>query len=449
MTGPFMPAPSSLRARYEQRSGRLTALRHVRESLVSLAGLVGRRVVNQAGGEVGVVGDAVARWDAESGRYPPLTGLVVRVGRRRAWVPVSQVAAIERVGVRLGSARVDLRDFERREGEVELYHDVVDHQLVDTDGARVVRAADLYIAWVSGAWRLLGVDVGWNSIVRRLGPARWRGLPTPERVIDWASIHRFAGPPGPGAPRPLRAGEDGLRRLHPGELADLLEDLGRDERQALLAELAPEQAADALEEMEPAELSQLLRQSPVSEAGELLGRMEPDEAADALRDLNPVEQDELLAAMPAGSGARLRPLLGYDERRAGGMMTSLVVAAAPGETVAGVRERLRAEEHHEEDLAGVLVVDEAGRLVDDLTMTELFLADPVRRVEELIGPPWPVTVALDADLEAVADRLIESRRSWVVVVDDDGRPQGRILADDVIDALVGDRGPFRLPRRLG
>jgi CBS domain-containing protein len=442
---PSVPAVSSLRSRYEQRTERLTTLRHVRSTLVSLAGLVGRPVLNQTGEEIGLVVDVVARWDGDQ-PYPPVTGLIVRIARRRAWLPIGAVEDFRRDLIRLRSARLDLRDFSARQGEVELAREVVDHQLVDTDGARVVRASDLYLARVAGVVQLVGVDVGFGSIIRRLGPKRYRARPTPDRVVDWASITSFGSQRGPGSV--LQASERGLQRLRPGELADLLEDLGRTERQELLAQLSPEQAADALEEMQSDELVQLLRESDTADAAELLGRMEPDEAADGLRDLSMEEQDELLAAMPTAASERVAPLLGYREHTAGGMMTTLLVTTTPSETIAAVRERLRAERTHDEDLAGVVVVDNDGRLLDDLTMTELFLADPALTVDSLIGPPWPVTVTPDADPEEIAERLIESRDPSVLVVDEHQRPQGRILADDVLDALLPERSRFRFPRRL-
>jgi Mg/Co/Ni transporter MgtE len=239
-----------------------------------------------------------------------------------------------------------------------------------------------------------------------------------------------------------------LQRLRPGELADLLEDLGRAERKELLERLTPEQAADALEEMQTEELVQLLRESDTADAAELLGRMEPDEAADGLRELGADEQEELMAAMPTVASERVATLLGYGERTAGGVMTTLLVMATPNETIAEVRARLRANREHGQDLAGVVVVDGDGRLVDDLTMTELFLADPGLSVHALVGPPWPVTVTPDADSEEIAERLVESRAPSVVVVDDGQRPVGRILADDVLDALLPGRVRFRFPRRL-
>jgi CBS domain-containing protein/sporulation protein YlmC with PRC-barrel domain len=442
---PTVPAVSALRSRYERRGERLTTLRHVQTTLVSLAGLIGRPVLNQTGGEIGVVADVVARWDGGQ-PYPPVTGLIVRIARRRAWLPISAVEEFRRDLIRLRSARLDLRDFTAREGEVELAKEVVDHQLVDTDGARVVRASDLYFARVAGVVQLVGADIGFNSILRRLGPKRYRARPTPDKVVDWASITSFGSQRGPGGI--LQASEGGLQRLRPGELADLLEDLGRTERQELLAQLTPEQAADALEEMQSDELVQLLRESETSDAAELLGRMEPDEAADGLRELTTDEQEELMSAMPAEASERVATLLGYGERTAGGVMTTLLMTTTPTETISGVRERLRAERSHDEDLAGVVVVDDEGRLLDDLTLTELFLADPALSVDSLIRPPWPVTVGPDADPEEIAERLVESRHPSVVVVDEDQRPLGRILADDVLDALLPDRSRFRFPRRL-
>jgi CBS domain-containing protein/sporulation protein YlmC with PRC-barrel domain len=442
---PSAPSVSALRARYEQRSERLTTLRHVRAALVSLAGLIGKPVLNQAGQQIGTVADAVARWDSNQ-QYPPVTGVIVRVGRRRAWLPIDAVEEFGHDRIRLRTARLDLREVARRPGEVELARDVVDHQLVDTDGARVIRASDLYLAQVAGVVQLVGVDVGFHSLLRRLGPARFRSRPTPEKVIDWASITSFGSQHGPGGT--LRAAEHGLQRLRPGELADMLEDLGRAERRDLLAQLTPEQAADALEEMEDEELAQLLRESDTAEAAALLARMEPDEAADALRELDPGEQKKLRAAMPAEARDRVVTLLDYGERTAGGIMTTVLVSATPAETIAQVRDRLRANREHDEDLAGVIVLGEDGQLLDDLTLTELFLAEPEVTVDDLIGPPWPVTVTPDADLAQITERLVETRHSSVVVVDEQERPLGRILVDDVLDVLVPDRSRFRFPRRL-
>lgn len=442
---PSIPGRRVLQHYREGRNQRLLTLKAIRESLVSVAGLVGRPVRNQKGAEIGDVTDVVAKWGGEDD-YPPVTGLVVKVGRRDAYVPFDQVDKLDSDRVVLNSALLDLRDFDRREGEVTLVRDVLDHQLVDVDGVKVVRAADLYLAPVYDSLRLVGVDVGAQSLLRRLGPSKWRTRPTPDKVIDWAAIQPFGTPTGPSGDVKLRTPHQGLRRLRPGEVADLLEDLGRTARRELLSVLEPEAAADALEEMEPRELNALLQEAPPEEAAGLVARMEPDEAVDALRELEQEDRDELLGHMPAATASRLLRLLEYPDDTAGGLMTTNLVLVTPAETVAAVRRGLRDAEEHRSDIDAVIVVDEDGRLIDDVTLYELFVAEPDAKMGELVRPPAPVTIHPEATAEEVVEALIESRGSSLLVVDFEGHPHGRILADDVVDSLVPDQARRHFPK---
>jgi CBS domain-containing protein len=411
--------------------------------LISVAGLLGRPACNPAGDEVGRIADIVVRWDA--GAYPPMAGLVLRIARRLAFVPVEQVEEVSGDGARLRSARLDLNDFRHREGEVAIASDVLDHQLVDVDGVRVVRAADLYLARVGDGLVLIGADVGLQTLLRRLGPARWRARPTPERVIDWAAIQPFTA--GRHDLRLVRANRD-LHRLRPAELADLLEELGRTQRQQLLAALDTDVAADALEEMDPDDVGAVLRDAAPDQAAALVAEMEPDEAADALRDLDAGERATLLAAMDTENAAELSALLEHGAGSAGSVMTTHLVLVHEGDTVELVKSRLRDEIDHHTDIDAVLVVDDAGVLVDDLRLFELFIADPSKRLGDLVGEPWPLTVHVHTPLEEVIERFIDVRGSSVVVVDEDGKPVGRILADDLVDVLTPQRGRFHFPRIL-
>ena len=438
---PQLPANPLRSARRQQR---LLANRAVRENLISLAGITNGPVRNQDGLEIGRLADVVARWDGEE-PYPAVTGLVVKVASRLAFVSLDQVDEVHHDHVTLRSSRLDLVDFVRRPGEVMLARDVVDHQLVDVDGVQVIRAADLYLAHVGGVLRLVGVDVSLQTLVRRLGPKRWRGRPTPDRVIDWAAIQPFAGEVSNVR---LRASHEGLHRLRPGELADLLEDLGRPARQELLAVLEPETAADALEEMDPEELGALLRETPPQQAAALVASMEPDEAVDALRDLDEEDREELLEHMEDDQREELSELLEYKEDRAGGFMTTNLVIAGLDEKVRDVRARLREERDHRVDIDAVAGVDEGGHFVDDVVLFDLAVAEPNQTMRELVGDRPPVTVRPDAEVGEVAAQLTESRRSSLVVTDEEGRPLGRILADDIVDALVPERGRFHFPRLL-
>jgi CBS domain-containing protein len=433
-----------MRHRYERRSRRLELARANRDSLVSVAGLVKRPARNPDHELVGRVVDIVVRWDA--GRtHPPLSGMVVRVGARKVFVPATEIATVSQREVVLATARLALRDFVTREGETALAAEVLDHQLVDIDGARVVRASDLYLATTGAEVQLVGVDVGFGSMVRRLGPARWRTRPTPDAVIDWASVHSFG----------TRAGRDGaqlashrgdLNTLRPAELADLLEDLGRRERHELLKLVEPDTAADALEEMDADELHQLLIEADTTEAAGLLARMEPDEAAEALRRLDEQDRSALLAVLPQECSVHVRALLRFPVHSAGGMMTTVLALTHPRDTVAEVRRNIAEQAEHMVDLDAIIVVDDDGRLVDDISLVELLLAEPDTPLAALTGPPWPVAVGPDADMREVIDRIIGSRRLSVVVVDDDDRPLGRVLADDVLEAFMASRQRWHLPR---
>jgi hypothetical protein len=438
----------SARPRLRHRSQRLLANRAIRDAIVSLAGVVGRPVRNQGGAEIGRLDDVVCRWTGDE-TYPPVTGLVVRVGRRLAFVDASAIESIEHTQVLLKTARLDLNDFAPRAGEVTLADQVLDHQLVDVDGVQVIRAADLYLAPLFGRYCLVGVDVSVQSLLRRLGPARWRPTPTPDRVIDWGAIQPFGETEQGAAPEVrLRTTNEGLERLRPGELADLLEDLKRPERQRLLDSLTAEEAADALEEMDPEELASLLREAEPARAAELVGAMEPDEAVDALRDLTSEERAELMSAMPEDKVADLDRLLGYPEDEAGGFMTTAFLVAATSETVGSLAARLASHEDCPEELDAVALVDHQGRMVWDLALLALLINPADTVLGDLVGEAEPVTLGIRAHVREVAERLIDARRMSVVVVDDDDRPVGRILADDVIDALLPERGRLHFPRLL-
>jgi len=441
---------SSITQRLIQPSERTLASRQLRQDIVSLAGLITRPVLNQAGDEVGRVVDLVAKVHGSGETYPLVTGIVIRVGRRQAFLDSSAIDRMRRRSVTLRTARFDLREFARRDGEVLLARDIMDHQLVDTDEIQVIRAADLYLAQVGEQIHLVGVDVSLQTLLRRLGPRRFRWHPTPDRVIDWASIESFGAdsPEEPAAVK-LRTSHAALRRLRPAELADVLEGLGRSGRQEVLDSVGDDLAADALEEMEPQELTALLREVAPARAAELIGRMEPDEAVDALRDLDDEERATLLARMPQAVQRELVKLLGYPGDEAGGIMTSVLATAGPDETVAEVSQRLAGQTGHRTEIDSVAVLDDAGVLLGDVSAFDLLISDGERRLGELIDPDNPpVTLHPDADLDLVATELVESRRSSLLVVDDDGRPLGRILADDVLDALVPGHGRLHFPRLL-
>ena len=400
-----------------------------RHQLISVAGLVSRPVRLVDGPQIGRVADVAVAWASDT--YPAVTGLVARVARHRTFVPFARITALTPEDVVLSSSVLDLSAFERRDGETLLMSDVVDHQLVDVNGVQVVRASDLYLAEVGAAVRLVGVETGIISLGRRLGPARWRSRATPSRVIDWADIH----PAGRGGAVRLDRANRELRRLRPGDLADLVESLGHAERAQLVTTFDAEPAADVLEEMEGAPRQNVLRHLDPVRAAPILEAMEPDEAVDALRDLPTRAREALLAALAPASRETLDALLTYRTGTAGGIMTTALAMLRGNDTVAHAVALLRELESHRGDIDAVLVVSDEGTLVDDVSLFDLVVASREARLCDLVGEPWPATLGPNDSLDLVVDAVRSSRRSSLVVVDEERRPLGRILLDDVIDAL--------------
>jgi len=416
----------------------------IRRDLISLARLVGCPVLTRAGEKAGRVADVAARVPGEDA-YPAVTGIVVRAGRRRAFLDATAIDRARPGAVRLRAARIDWGGPGCRPGEVLLASDILDRQLVHTGEAKVIRASDLYFAAAGEDLRLVGVAADLRTLLLRLGPRRWRGRPIGDEIIDWAVIERLS--PGPGPDAGPRIPHPGLRRLRLAELAHVHEALGRHERQELLASLGYEIAADALGQMQADDLTALLRAAAPARAAKLLAAMEPGEALRALRRLPPCDRPGLLDRMPPQAQLELGSLLAYPGERAGGVMTIVLACVRPGETVEQARRGLSRQDGYRTGIGSVAVLDESGQVAGDVPVFDLLLSDGARRVSDLIDPGNPpVTLHPDAPLGTVTATLMESRRPSLLVVDNAGHPLGRIRPEDVLDALVP--GSWRLRPQL-
>jgi hypothetical protein len=208
--------------------------------LLSVAGAVGSTVTSCAGERLGTLDDLLVRWDAGE-QHPPLYGAVIRRHHRRTFAPASAIAALRPGEIVVDEAPSALPD-ERAPWLVALAHDVLDRQIVDVDGADVVRVSDLVLAHRADGFRLVGVDVSARTLMRRLGPAPLRRWVALERVYDWGSVAAFSirGPGEAGSALKLTDAATRLHKLSPSELDALLDDLPGHERRQLSARVATE-----------------------------------------------------------------------------------------------------------------------------------------------------------------------------------------------------------------
>jgi CBS domain-containing protein len=402
----------------------------IQSTLVSVARIIGRPVKDQNGKDLGRLVDFVVRHGGET--YPPVSGLIVKVAGRRAYIDGARIAKLTKDEITLSSAKINLSEYQRRTGESLLDGDVLDHQIVDVNGLRVVRTSDLYLAPLDKEIRLVGVDVSFRSFIRRIFPGVLGRKPGVDKVIDWASVASLAD--NGGVVR-TTATREALSRLRPADIADIIEDLEGREQSALIELLDPDLAADALEEMEDDELQGLLRGISDERAAELLAHMEPDESAEVLRDLDEQHSESILAQMTPAIAKQLRRLVEFDETLAGGIMTTHMLIVKESDTVADALKLL--VENRERDISdGVTVVDSKGKLLDHIQIIELIAAKQSQKLSDLVRAPFPTSVSIETTLDDVIEEFSNNRGSSVIVVDEKGKPVGRILADDIIDAMV-------------
>ena len=419
-----MKTPSKLpikkvATKVEQVVGRrdlVLARKSIRDSLVSLAGLIGCPVRNEDGRDIGRLVDVVVRHGEDA--YPPVSGLIVKVGQRKSFIDGARIAKLTHNEIRLSSTTINLTDYKRREGESLLDGDVLDHQIVDVNGLRVVRSSDLYLAPLDKEIRVVGVDISFVTFLRRIFPGALGRRATPQHVLDWATVASLADSSGVVK---TSGSKTALSQLRPADLADLIEDLAGREQTALIELLDPELAADALEEMEDDELQGLLRGLPEERAAELLSRMEE-------------HREDILKAMDTKMAKQLRQLISFDETLAGGIMTTHMVIAKESDTV-GEALKMLVESRDRDISDGVVMVDAKGKLIDHIQIIELVAAKPGDALSTLIGPPYPTAVIIDSPLEEVIEEFSNNRGASIVVIDEKGKPVGRILADDLVDAL--------------
>jgi CBS domain-containing protein len=414
--------------------------------MLYLSQAIGRPVLDANGEPLGKVDDLIV---AVGDRYPPVTGLVVATDRRRIFLPWSQVARFDSSGARLSTDRIDITKFQSRPEEIQLRTDLLDKQIVDIDGRKVVRVNDLRLDDVEGRLHLVAVDVGAAGLLRRLGIeggyrilARNLRLPTPERYIDWEDVDPVETSI---ASIKLRIPHAGLTELHPADLATIMDQLAPRDRAGVLAALDDESVADAIEEMEPDTQVEVLEGLSPERAADILEEMSPDDAADLVADLSDETREELLALMERDEAAELGGLLAYREESAGGMMTTEFVAVPADLTAGQTIDRLRQLEPDAETIYYVYVVDGDGRLVGVLSLRDLIVARPETTIREVMIDE-PVAVEVNADRADVAAVVARYNLLAVPVVDADHRLVGIVTVDDAIDAILPASRRRHVPR---
>lgn len=415
--------------------------------MLYLSRLINAPIVDAEGITLGALGDVAV--DVRE-PLPKVTGLWMRGDRSRvALILWDAVAALEPQQVRLRVARRFLHPRPLQPEEM-LLADILDSQVVDTDGLKVVRVNDLQLFQTDTEVRLVAADVGTLGLLRRLSldgvvqrMARLAGRSLPDRVIPWKMVAAFGGAL---TPVKLSISRERLREIHPADLAQLMEDLNRDERVEVMTALGHEEAADALAEAEPEVQTDVMKSLPSDLAADILDEMSPDDATDVLTDLPRERAQHLINLMSAEEARDVQELLKYPEGTAGSVMTTKFIALPVGLTAEQTLQHLRQRAPEAEHIYYLYVVDADRRVVGVLPLRALIVAPPTQAIADLMTRDVIVLSAGD-DLETVGAALTKYDLLALPVQDAGGRLVGVVTVDDVMDVVLR-KGRRRVPPRF-
>ncbi len=400
-----------------------------------------RKVYSASGKRAGKVADLVAE---RVEPYPMILGMVIEAkGRKRYFLPWEKMLQVEPRITPSEEDLLDLTTFLAAKDMVLLRDEVMDKQIVDTYGAKVVRVNDLHFLRVESRLRLVHVDVGFRGLMRRVGweMAADRALEwlfsykLPNQFISWKYVQLLSG----SDLLHLSVSQKKLSHLHPADLADIIEDLGGRERSAIFHALDPETAAETLEEIDPKIQKALIETIPLEMASDIVEEMSPSDAADLLGDLPEERAEEILEGMEQERAEDVRELLVHPDESAGGLMTTAYLSLTPDITVEAAISRLKSEAPNLDIIDYIYVVDEEEALQGVISIRDLLTAQSHQLLSE-IQTPRVVSVKLDEDQNEVVDAFAKYGFRALPVLDDENRLKGVISFRSVLDVLAPDAG---------
>ncbi len=412
-------------------------------TIIHVSAVAGSPLLDSAGERLGKIDDVVARLDSGD-PLPQVVGLKARIGGREMFVPIGRIERLEPAAARTATTKLNLAQFERRAGEVLLREDVLDRSLINVKTARLVTAREVELECQDGTWRVVGIDASFRARSWRLLPRRFRGHDNEHtQFVPWPDLEPFVGHVPTSR---LKLAPRRLARLHPAQIADLVEAASHEEGEEILAAVGQDKEleADVFEELDDEHQVEFLRERSDVEVAAVLARMASDDVADLLLEIEQDRRLPILGLLPAAKQRKVKQLLGYNPSTAGGLMNPDFIALRGSETVADALARVRETDVGPQQVTIICVTDEAGMLLGSESLAALVRADAGSALSDLLEAPTP-SVAAEEELPEVARLMTDYNLMAMPVLDGDGKPIGIIGVDDVLELLL----PEEWRRRAG
>lgn len=410
-----------------------------------LSELIKKPVLNPSGRKIGKLKDVIVSSETT---YPIIKAIAVNTsGKNIKNVPWKYIGDMGKK-ITLKTSINDIGEYKSSKDDIKLINDILDRQVVDIEDKKIRRVNDLKLSATNGHYHVIGVDIGIHGILKRLSLNRIvkpLGIDAREDLISWKDIDALHSD---YSKLKLKVPKQNIKKLHPADIADIVDQLGLNESITILNSLDDEAAADTLEEVSPERQVILLEGMESQRAAELLDEMSPDDAADLLADLPDEKAEELLDLMEPEESKDLRKLLEYPENTAGGVMTTEFAFVREDLTAGQVLESLREMAKDVETIYYIYVLSKTGELVGVISLREILLSNPEMKISDFMQTDI-IKVDVMEDQHEVAQKIAKYNLIALPVVEKEKKMRGIITVDDAIDIVLPTAWKKRVPRMFG
>jgi magnesium transporter len=411
-----------------------------------LSGIIGKEAFGADGDAIGIIRDLLVN-AMPSGQNDPnqqlVTGISLRIGKETriySFKSFRIVKAREKLNVTCtGLVELSKEDVENG---LMLVENILDKQIVDLNGRKLVRVNDVRLATLPAGTFAIAVDIGIEGLLRRIGIAApiksfisLFKVNIPAKFILWDDVQAIDHS---NLNIRLSKSYSKLHTLHPSDIADILEDMGKKSSMSVFSSLDEEKAADVLEELETSAQIHILENLPVNKAADVLEKMPADEVADILDELEDDKAEMLLKEMDMESSQEVRDLLEYPDNSVGSLMTTDILSFKPDKTVEEVIDELRTKKPESAELYNLFVTEDNDELIGTFNLRDLVVAMPKTSISQIMKSE-PVFLYDTQKVEDIAELISKYNLLAVPVVDHSNQLQGMVVVDDVVEDLINKR----------
>ena len=402
-----------------------------------------KMVINEHGRRIGKLGDIVM---VPGEGFPQVSHLIVRQNKRTVSIPWSSISLFNRFVISVKGSATDFDGYLEAENEILVKRDILDKQIVDVDGAKVVRVNDIKLGKYKEYLCILSVDIGLSGLLRRLGFEKFGKKiaailkkEIPRQEISW----EFVQPLEMNLSRlALTMAQDQLSEMHPADLASIISNISHQHIQTVLISLDAETAGEAIHELDPELRSRIITEMDSELASDILEEMEPDEAADVLGDLSEEKAQELLGLMPTEEAEEIQELMEHEEDTAGGLMNNSFLTVHLEQTAGEAFAMVRENASEVEMVSYAYILDEGEKLVGVVSLRDLLISPPETPMADIMEDNVK-SVTADAEPEDVLEIIAKYNLVSVPVLDENEVMLGIITVDDILELFL----PYALKRK--